>query len=208
MHIFGFRVRPAINPLGSLALASLAALLAACSPASDQDGAASNAANTAAQAAPAASSPAPQPAPAERPTILLRDGGILIETPGHGAALAFGQTTPDEAAAALAAFGEARRDSNPECPAGPLDFMDWDNGLQLIFQDGRLVGWWASDKARGLATAAGLRPGSPRSALGKTRIEDVSIGKVFTIDGVNGVLDDPAAAKVDAMWAGTACIFH
>lgn len=139
--------------------------------------------------------------------ILLRGDGLSVETPGHGSPLRFGSTTPDVAAGALSALGEPKRSSNSECPAGPLDFMDWDDGLQLAFQDGKLAGWWAKGGSPAIATAAGLRPGSPRSAIGSTPVEDVSIGKVFTVDSVNGILDEETGTRVEALWAGLACIF-
>ena len=188
-----------------------AALLAACSPAPSQGADAGRnssapATNLAADAT--ADEPAlPRPEQSDV-TILVRSDGLLAEWPGHAAPLNFEQTNEAQAMKALEALGPPRRSSNAECPAGPLDFMDWDNGLQLIFQDGKLAGWWASDKARGLATASGLRPGSPRSAIRAARVEDTTVGKVFTLDGVNGVLDEASGTKVDALWAGTACIFH
>ena len=86
---------------------------------------------------------APDPAPAateqEAPTILLRGHGLLLETPGHGVPLVFDKTTSAQAEEALAAFGPPKRASNDECPAGKLDFLDWNNGLQTTFQDGKFV---------------------------------------------------------------------
>jgi hypothetical protein len=184
-----------------------AALLAACSPPPETNAADNEAA---APAAPAANVAAPQPAPADREelSIIVRGDGLLVETPGHGQPLGFGETTPAQAEAALASLGAPRRSSNGECPAGPLDFMDWDNGLQLTFQDGKLQGWWIDEKSRGIATAAGLRPGSPRSAIGTAKVEDTTVGKMFTIDEVYGFLDEEKASRVTALYGGVACIFH
>lgn len=140
--------------------------------------------------------------------IILRGSGLLIEEPGHGVPLGFGSTTPAQAERALAALGAPKRStSSSECPSGQLDYFDYPNGLQLAFQDGKLVGWWASDKAQGVATANGIRPGSPRSAIGNAEVQDASFGKVFTIEEVNGLLDEPTGTRVASLWAGLACIF-
>lgn len=182
-----------------------AALLAACSPPSERDAGNESAATTMAPAGNVQAPPAADPAEL---SIVVRGDGLLVETPGHGQPLSFGETTPVQAEKALAALGPPRRLSNDECPAGPLSFMDWDSGLQLTFQEGKLVGWWAEEKARGIATAAGLRPGSPRAAIGGAKVEETSVGKVFTIDEINGLLDEDQATRVTALWAGVACIFH
>ena len=140
-------------------------------------------------------------------SILLRSDGLLVETSGHGAPLTFGTTTPQQAMQALGELGAPRRSSNAECPAGPLDFMDWDNGLQLAFQDGKLAGWWARESSRDLATTSGLGPGSPRSAIGSAKVDDSSVGKIFTVGDISGLLDEESGTRVTALWAGLACIF-
>lgn len=146
--------------------------------------------------------------PVINPGILLRGDGLTVVEPEFASELRFGTTTVAEAEKALAAFGQPKASqSSEECPTGQLDYRDWPNQLQLAFQQDRLVGWWAFDDATGLATAGGIRPGSPRSALDKTEVQQASFGNVFTIDEVNGLLNDEKASKVTAMWAGAACIF-
>jgi hypothetical protein len=185
-----------------------AVLLVACSPSPDGRDTDAKAGGTASSVT---SKPVDNTAPVEfdqaQLTIIVREDGLLVETPGRGQPLQFGETTPEQASDALGALGPPVRSSNSECPAGPLDFMEWRNGLQLAFQNGQLAGWWASDKARGIATANGLRPGSPRARVGAAPIENTSIGKLFTADGVNGLLDDRSGSSVTALWAGAACIF-
>jgi hypothetical protein len=189
-------------------ISAVAALLAACSPSPDRHDPDGNGGLT----VPSATlKPLDNDVPVKpdliQVTIILREDGLLIETPGHARPLKFGEATPAEVEEALAAFGSPQQSSNSECPAGPLTFMEWTNGLQAAFQDGKFAGWWASEKARGIATGDGLRPGSPRTAVGAAKVEDTSIGKLFTIDGVNGVLDEASGTKVTALWAGAACIF-
>ena len=177
------------------AAAALALLLAACSRA--PEAAQTNTANAAA---------AVEPVPEDR--ILLRGDGLLVETEGHAAPLTFGNSTVSEAEYALGPFGPAKAsESSEECPTGKLDYRDYPNGLQLAFQEDKLVGWWAFEKATGVATAGGIKPGSPRSALGKTEVQQASFGNVFTVQDINGMLNDEKASKVTAMWAGAACIF-
>jgi hypothetical protein len=185
-----------------------AALIVACSPSAERadPDRETGASASITQTRDGTATVSPEPDQAEL-SIVVREDGLLVETPGHGQPLKFGETTPGQAEKALAALGPPRRSSNAECPAGPLDFMDWENGLQLAFQNGKLAGWWANDKSRGVATVRGLHPGSPRSAVDSVRIEDTSVGKLFTVAGVNGVLDDGTETSVAALWAGAACIF-
>lgn len=197
-----------LNKSGTWCTFAAAMLIGACSPSPDQSDAESRPASTESSATREPVSTAGGNTPDQSQlTIIVRGDGLLVETPGHGQPLKFEETTAQLAQAALAALGPPKKSSNAECPAGPLDFMEWTNGLQLAFQNGRLAGWWASDKAHGIATAEGLRPGSLRTALGSAPIEDTSIGKLFTIDGVNGVLDETSGNRVNALWAGAACIF-
>jgi hypothetical protein len=172
----------------------LALLLAACSK--EPETSANQAANAAASE------------PVIEPGITLRGDGLTVIEPEHASELRFGTTTVAEAAQALATFGQPKASqSSEECPTGQLDYRDWPNHLQLAFQDGKLVGWWAFDNATAVATAQGIKPGSPRSALGKTEVQQASFGNVFTVAEVSGLLNDADASKVTAMWAGAACIF-
>ena len=180
-------------------VAALLLLLAACSKSPQPP------ANHAANAS------APEPIAEDR-VVLLGDG-LRVEAAGQEKQFRFGITTVAEAGQALAPFGRPKASqSSEECPTGQLDYRDWPNRLQLAFQEDKLVGWWAFDDATSVATAGGIRPGSPRSALGKTEVTEESFGNVFTLDavdgeGVNGLLNDEKASKVTAMWAGAACIF-
>ena len=170
-------------------------LLAACSKGPE------TAANKSASVANAAE-------PIIEPGIMLRGDGLTVVEPEFASELRFGTTTIAEAEKALAVFGQPKASrSSEECPTGQLDYRDYPNHLQLAFQEGKLVGWWAFDNATAIATAGGIRPGSPRSALGKAEVQQASFGNVFTINEVNGLLNDADATTVTAMWAGAACTF-
>jgi hypothetical protein len=139
---------------------------------------------------------------------MLRGDGLTVVEPEFASEIRFGTTTVAEAEKALATFGQPKASkSSEECPTGRLDYRDWPNHLQLAFQKDKLVGWWAFDSATAVATSGGIRPGSPRSALGKAEVQQASFGNVFTIHDVSGLLNDEKASKVTAMWAGAACIF-
>ena len=63
------------------------------------------------------------------------------------------------------------------------------------------------ESSRDLATTSGLGPGSPRSAIGSAKVDDSSVGKIFTVGDISGLLDEESGTRVTALWAGLACIF-
>jgi hypothetical protein len=88
-----------------------------------------------------------------------------------------------------------------------MDFVSF-RGLQLGFQEGRLVGWSLSEAQPALRSARGLAIGAPRSALGGAEVdEESSLGPEFEVDGVGGILDQHGA-RIEALWAGMTCQFR
>jgi hypothetical protein len=88
-----------------------------------------------------------------------------------------------------------------------MDFVTF-RGLQLGFQNGRLVGWSLGEAQPALRTARGLSIGAPRSALGGAEVdEDSSLGPEFEVDGVGGILD-AHGTRIEALWAGMTCQFR
>lgn len=68
------------------------------------------------------------------------------------------------------------------------------------------------DGKPGYATLKGVRIGLTRAELNAAapgvQVQETPIGHLFTVDGVTGVLRDSGpAATIDALWAGTVCIF-
>lgn len=104
--------------------------------------------------------------------------------------------------------------TNAECGAGPIDFVEWPSGLSTLFQEGKFVGWSLNRRAtRGPTTMAGIRPGSTRAELvaaySGVKIEETTLGQEFDAGGLYGILDGAGPdAKIDAMWAGTSCVFR
>lgn len=117
------------------------------------------------------------------------------------------ESTYDFTRRGLAMFGTPSLSKGPDdCPAGKLTFLTYANGLELSFQDGKLAGYWVKEGSRGVSTESGIRPGSPRSVLGKRKIEEASFGKLVDIDGTIAVLDD-RETKVTDLYAGALCIY-
>ena len=141
------------------------------------------------------------PAPAEERVFTLAADGI---EPG----IRFGMKQSDAIAAAAAAFGPAGKTEHvDECGEGPMDFTSF-GGLQLGFQEGKLVGWSLSEPKPALRTRSGLAIGSPRSALGGLEIDEEStLGPEFDDKGVGGILDEKGETVL-ALWAGYPCQFR
>lgn len=148
------------------------------------------------------------PAAAE-PKLTVEPGGLALrDATGKVASIAF-DTAQGEVMAALAFRGPAGETRNDECGAGPTDFASWPDGLNLLFMQGRFVGWSLDERADTLAMGDGIAIGSSEAQLGKaTRytIEDSTLGREFlTEGGVSGIVD---GGKVSALWAGASCVFR
>lgn len=191
--------------------AVLALLLAACGreDAADADRAASSD-----FAAPAAAvDPAAQRAPG--PDSPASDGAVVLAPDGVGFGgaprLAFGEGQGRVVADARAALGEPDEQGlQEECPAGPLGFVQWTGGLQLVFQDSAFVGWSARPGTT-LRTAAGIGPGSTaaevKAAYPASTVEQTSLGTEFSAGDLYGVMAEDAD-RVDHLYAGINCIFR
>ena len=100
---------------------------------------------------------------------------------------------------------------NTECGAGPLTFVEWPDGLSLVFQDDRFAGWTV-DKA-GLTTMDGVGVGSTRAELLAARpsmeVQESTLGAEFLAGDIGGLFDGKGPnAKITTLWAGTTCMFR
>jgi hypothetical protein len=201
-----------------LAPAVLVLVLAACGKPAENAVPAPQAAATE-TAAPEAATPsaATPPGEADMPAIALDPEGLRFIDPNTGSSrlLAFGAPLDQTVAAVDRAAGVAgERSTNGECPAGPMGFAQYPDGLDLLFQDGKFVGWSADrDSAGKQSTMAGVGVGSTRaellSAYAGATVEETTLGQEFTAGGLSGVLSGPGAdAKIEALWAGTSCVFR
>jgi len=200
-----------------LAPAAAVLIVAGCGTGPD---AANEAGNGGAANDAAAPAPAPQSVPAtvnaqqaQRAAVTLAPVGLaLVDTAtGSSRMIAFGtpqQETLDRVTAVLGPPGE--RADNGECPAGALHIATWPGRIAANFQDGRFVGWAAEDGSE-LSTASGIALGSTRAELERayqSNVQEGSLGWEFGAGELYGVLSGPEPnARIDALWAGTNCIF-
>lgn len=190
----------------------LAATLAACGSDRSADRAGPASADSARPAVerPAADTLPAAPAGSSAGTVTLAADGLEL---GAGRRLAFGGARTGVLARVGGVLGQpAEQGMQEECPAGPLYQVSYAAGLQLVFQDSAFVGWFARQGST-LRTAAGVGPGSTlaqlRAAYPAAKVEETSLGFEFAADELYGVVTDTTdAGVVEAIFAGTNCIFR
>jgi hypothetical protein len=197
-----------------------ALLLAACGSEPSGDAARAPAPDSA--AAPSAAPPTaggagdstPAAPVAARPTVILAPDGVEIANgAGAPARLAFGAAR-DTVLGRVGALmnGPGKQAEQEECPAGPLTTTQYPSGLQLVFQEGKFVGW-AAEPGSTLRTAPGIGPGSTlgqlRAAYPAATVDESSLGMEFVAGDLYGIVSDSTAAgQVEIMFAGINCIFR
>jgi hypothetical protein len=144
---------------------------------------------------------------------------IFAEPGGSARAIPFGTDESAVIAMVEKLRGPAKRDSNDECGAGPVQFAHF-GGLSLLFQEGKFGGWSLSDaEAGGIGTTNGIGVASTRAALdaafATNKIDpDSTLGTEFYTagdgeGGISGLLDGAGSqAKVTDLWAGVSCVFR
>jgi hypothetical protein len=144
------------------------------------------------------------------PDYQLTGAGIAIPEKPDG--LPFGSAQSSVLPALEGLRGEAATiGRNEECPAGPLDFADYEQGgatETLYFQDGKFVGWRVRMDPKALLA---MRRNMVAQEKDFEVLPDSTLGTEFSFDWngpVHGLLEDESAmAAVSAMWAGTVCNF-
>lgn len=103
-------------------------------------------------------------------------------------------------------------DSRPTEDCDGLDYANWPDGLNLVFEKDHFAGWGLDRRAADVfASARASGPGSTRDQLHTVHpdvhVENSTLGVEFQTAGFAGVLDRPKkSAKITDMWAGTVCI--
>ena len=150
-------------------------------------------------------------AQAEAPKLTVDGEGLRWFLPGGSARpVAFGAEQDQVTASVEGLRGAAKKATNQDCGAGPAQFATWDEGLSLVFQDGKFVGWGLDTRASGkVATAAGVGPGTTRADLEAAyaaEISETTLGTEFAAGELYGLFDGPSkTARITDMWAGVSC---
>lgn len=178
------------------------------------------------RSAPPPADAAPPAAPVEKAAVTedgpgMASGGLAIEAEGlrlfddAGAARAIPFGTPQATAISVvaASVGGAAPEvtTNSECGAGPVQFAQFSNGLQMLFQNGAFQGWFV-DKA-GATTVDGMGVGSTRASIQSARTIQMqassTLGDEFDSGGVGGFLSGATPqATVKSLHAGLTCFFR
>ena len=146
--------------------------------------------------------------------LAVEGGGIRFFNPATTAAtpIQFGRPQSEVLAALERVRGPAGKGTNESCGAGPVQYANWPDGLSLVFQHDRFVGWGLDGRAAGaISTAGSIGPGSTREALdgtyGNVEVSKTTLGDEFSAGGFFGLLDGPnATSKITDMWAGVNCV--
>lgn len=99
-----------------------------------------------------------------------------------------------------------------ECGAGPIDYLRFDMGLSLHFQDGMLIGWFIGEDSA-ITTRDGLGAGSTVAEIEAIEpdleLVETTLGMEFWTSNLFGVVTgNTSQDTVVALWSGTACIFR
>ncbi len=177
----------------------------------------------------ATEAPSPAPAPAVEPdaepatpdTAENAQGGLALEGEGLRAFTAQGSARPLPfgmsqdmvltAVSTLLGTETPALTTNAECGAGPTQFAEYPNGLQLAFQDDAFAGWFLDEA--GLTTADGVGVGTGLADLQSARvvemIPDSTLGTEFSSGALGGFLSsDGPDARVESLYAGLTCFFR
>jgi hypothetical protein len=169
------------------------------------------------QRCPGPSSAAPPAAPLPRLALSSEGLDLVDAASGSTRHLRFGSDLPAVLTAIARVEGTAsERATNGECGAGPLDIAMWPDGLSLLGQKDRFVGW-AVNRAHNAggpapATMSGIGIGSTRAQLESAyviQVQQTTLGTEFSAGALQGVLASPRPdARITALWAGTSCVFR
>ena len=166
-------------------------------------------------ALPATAGAEPRGATATPPRLALDPDGLRWFLPPNGAVrpLAFGTTQADVLASLERVRGDAADGTNQDCGAGPVQYANWEDGLSLVFQKGRFVGWGLDGRAKsGITTADGIGIGTTRAQLNDAigpplEVRQTSLGTEFSAGQYHGLFDGAGTkARITDMWAGVSCV--
>ena len=167
--------------------------------------------NARARQLPEASLAAPS---SEDPVLAVEGEGLRLFNAKTTSAtpIPFGRPQAEVLATLERVRGSAGKGVNKDCGAGPVEYANWPDGLSLVFQRNRFVGWGLDARAAGaLSTASSVGPGSTRkqleTAYADVRVSRTSLGEEFNAGGFSGLIDgSKSSSKITDMWAGISCV--
>lgn len=173
---------------------------------------------------PATTTP-PEPVPATtapttpadgQATVVLAPGGLaIVDAAGASTRLNFGTDQQLVIDALSAALGEAPAlsDGSAECPNGQAVVASWPDLRMDFDESGSFLSWTASQEST-LTDENGIGLGSTRTELDQAFApavdEDSTLGTEFYGETtLSGLLSGPDADDtIDALWAGSVCVFR
>lgn len=149
------------------------------------------------------------------PRLALDPDGLrwFLQPSGASRTLPFGMAQAEVLASLEKERGLAARGTNADCGAGPVAFAGWADGLSLLFQDGRFVGWGLDSRSeRGVRTADGIGIGSTRAELDDAmgpplQVRKTTLGTEFSAGEYHGLFENGRPeARITDLWAGVSCV--
>jgi len=149
------------------------------------------------------------------PRLALDPNGLrwFLQPSGASRALPFGMAQSEVLASVEKERGPSARGTNADCGAGPVEFAGWADGLSLLFQDGRFVGWGLDSRSeRGVRTADGIGIGSTRAELDDAmgpplQVRKTTLGTEFSAGEYHGLFKNGRPeARITDLWAGVSCV--
>ncbi len=151
--------------------------------------------------------------PVARALLALSGDGLTLVNSETGSTRAIGFGTAAASAIDMltaVAGAVVERGTNEECGAGPVEFVSFANGLQIVLQKEQFLGWTVRAGADTLRTMSNVGLGATRAELEgvyAATIEQSTLGMEFMAGGLQGILESgSASAKITDLWAGMACV--
>ena len=150
-----------------------------------------------------------------QPKLAVDPDGLRWFLPPNGAArpIPFGTSQAEVLASLERVRGKAAEGPNADCGAGPIQYANWADGLSLVFQNGRFVGWGLDGRAQdAITTADGVGIGTTRTELDDAfgpaiDVRKSTLGTEFTAGSYHGLFDGAGAnAHISDIWAGISCV--
>ncbi len=149
--------------------------------------------------------------PGERIPLALSGDGLQLVDPNSGRTrmIAFGTPRTETLAMVKSALGDPS--ATDRCEVAPLTGAQFGERMAIYFENDRFAGWSANPRGgRDFSSMSGVRIGSTRAEMEDSLVAEISqtsLGTEFDAGGLSGVLSGRGPdARIEALWAGMACI--